>query len=418
MYLNVHRKGELVMFEGKIIKFYREKLKLTQEQLGKDICSITHISKIECNRTTFNNEIISLLSERLGINMEDEINKLINIKNRLSQWHEAIIMQLNNEIEQINLELECDELIKISDYTHLYELLRVRYLLIHNETREAEKIIKKIQKLENELSDYEFNLLKHVLGIYYLSLQNHNKAIQTLKQIQIEYYHNPEYYYHLAIAYHTINSPVLAYYYAEKSHKFFKDINNYLRVIDAEMIMIIQVTEDGNHEEVINRFKNLIKSCELCNAPDRKAKVLHNLGYEYYRQKNYILAIGYYRESMALKNQESATYLLSFESYIRCAYDGKLIPTDELIKLAEDGLVIAIRMNEVLFIHLIRLTLYLLKSKVKEYHQYLAKKALPMYVKYGYSFLIQQSEKELFNYYSKMNLPDKALEMANLLITK
>ncbi|GGI14851.1 helix-turn-helix domain-containing protein [Gottfriedia solisilvae] len=406
------------MFEGKIIKFYRVKLKLTQEQLGRDICSITHISKIECNRTTCNNEIISLLSERLGINMEDEINKLINIKNRLSQWHEAIIMQLQNEIEQINLELECDELIKISDYIHLYELLRIRYLLIHKHTREAEKIIKKIQKIENELSDYESNLLKHVLGIYYLSKQNHNKAIQTLKQIQIEDYHNPEYYYHLAIAYHTIHSPVLAYYYAEKSHKFFKDINNYLRVIDAEMIMIIQVTEDCNHEEIINRFKNLIKSCELCNAPDRKSKVLHNLAYEYYRRKNYVLAIGYYRESMALKNQESATYLLSFESYIRCAFDGNLIPTDVLIKLAEEGLVIAIRLNELLFIHLFRLTLYLLKSKIKEYHQYLEKKALPMYVKYGYSFLIQRSEKELFNYYSKMNLPEKALEMAKLLITK
>lgn len=405
------------MYEGKIIKFYREKLKLTQEQLGKDICSITHISKIECNRTTYNNEIISLLSERLGINMVDEINKLINIKNRLSQWHEAIIMQLNNEIEQINLELECDELIKISDYIHLYELLKVRYLLIHNHTREAEKIIKKIQKIVNELSDYENNLLKHVLGIYYLSKQNHNKAIQTLKEIQIEDYHNPEYYYHLAIAYHTIHSPVLAYYYAEKSHKFFKDINNYLRVIDAEMIMIIQITDDGNHEEIITRFKNLIKSCELCNAPDRKAKVLHNLAYEYYRRKNYVLSIGYFRESMTLKNQESATYLLSFESYIRCAFDGKLIPTDELIKLAEEGLVVAIRLNELLFIHLFRLTLYILKSKCKEYHQYLAKKALPMYVKYGYSFLIQRSEKELFNYYSKMNLPDQALEIAKLLIS-
>ncbi|WML27203.1 hypothetical protein [Neobacillus sp. OS1-33] len=33
------------MYEGKIIKFYREKYKLTQEQLGKDICSITLLRK-------------------------------------------------------------------------------------------------------------------------------------------------------------------------------------------------------------------------------------------------------------------------------------------------------------------------------------------------------------------------------------
>ncbi|MEH6936752.1 helix-turn-helix transcriptional regulator [Bacillus sp. JJ664] len=404
------------MHEGKIIKFYREKFKLTQEQLGKDICSITHISKIECNRTTCNNEIITLLSERLGINMEIEINKLINIKHRLSQWHDAIVMQFGEEIEHINLELEREELIVISDYIYLYELLRVRYLLIHNRTREAEKIIKKIQKIENLLTDYESNLLKHVLGIYYLANQDHNKAIHILKQIQIDCYHNPEYYYHLAIAYHTINSPVLAYYYAEKSHKFFKDINNYLRVIDAEMIMVIQVTDDCDQEEIINRFKNLIKSCDICNAPERKAKVLHNLGYEYYRRKNYEHGIGYYRQSMALKEKDTPAYLLSLEGYIRCSFDGELKKTDELIRLAEDGLIIAIRLNQKLYIHLFRLTLYLLKSKIKEYHQYLANKALPMYMKFGYSFLIQRSEKELFNYYAKINLPDKALEMAKLLI--
>ncbi|PEJ57611.1 transcriptional regulator [Bacillus sp. AFS002410] len=404
------------MYEGKIIKFYREKYKLTQEQLGKNICSITHISKIECNRTTFNNEIINILSERLGIVIDVEINKLINIKHRLTQWNDAIIMQLAEEIEQINSELEHEELLAISDYIHLYHLLRVRYFLIHNNTREAIKIIKKIQKLENELTDYESNLLKHVLGIYYLKCEDHIKAIQTLKQIQIEDYKNPEYYYHLAMAYHTIQSPVLAYYFAEKSHKYFKDINNYLRVIDAEMIMIIQVTENSDYEEIITRFKSLIKSCDICNAPDRKAKLLHNLAYEYYRRKNYDQARLHYKQSMSLKDPESPNYLLSLEGYIHTSFKGELIPTNELIQLAEDGLIIAIRINQLLYIHLFRLILYLLKSKEKEYFKYLANKALPMFNTYGYTYLIQRSEKELFNYYSKINLPDKALEMAKLIL--
>ncbi len=404
------------MYEGKILKFYREKYKLTQEQLGKDICSITHISKIECNRTTFNNEIIDILSERLGIEMDVEKKKLINIKHRLTEWNDAIIMQLAEEIEQINSELEHAELLAISDYIHLYHLLSVRYFLIHNNTHEAMKIIKKIQKLENELTDYESNLLKHVLGIYYLKCEDHTKAIQTLKQIQIEDYKNPEYYYHLAMAYHTIQSPVLAYYFAEKSHKYFKDINSYLRVIDAEMIMIIQVTENSDYEEIITRFKSLIKSCDICNAPDRKAKLLHNLAYEYYRRKNYDQARLHYKQSMSLKDPESPNYLLTLEGYIRTSFEGELIPKNELIQLAEDGLIIAIRINQLLYIHLFRLTLCLLKSKEKEYFKYLANKALPMFNKYGYTYLIQRSEKELFNYYSKVNLPDKALEMAKLIL--
>jgi transcriptional regulator with XRE-family HTH domain len=404
------------MYEGKIIKFYREKYKLTQEQLGKDICSITHISKIECNQTTYSPEIISLLSKRLGINIELEVNKLKNIKQHLFHWQDAIIMQSLEDMEQINSELEREVLIEISEYKFMYQLLRARYFLMKNWSHEAIKTIKKIQKIENKLTPYETNLLKHVLGIYYIAKQEYVKAIETLKTIQNEDYNNPEYYYHLAIAYHTIQSPVLAYYYAEKSHQFFQDMNNYLRVIDAEMLMIIQVEVDDGKEEILQRFKKLIKSCDLLNAPERKAKVLHNLAAEYLRRKNYEQASRFYKESMSLKDQESPVYLLSLEGFIRSSFDGNLINNDQLIQLAEHGLTIATRIKDLLYIHLFKLLLYLLKSKEKEYHQYLFNKALPMFSNSGYTYLIKRSKKELFHYYSNNNLLDEAMEMANLLI--
>lgn len=404
------------MYEGKIVKFYREKYNLTQEQLGKGICSFTHISKIECNQTTFATEIIALLSERLGINMEIEVKKLLRVKHQIFKLHEAIIMQLFKDMTRINGELEQEELIQISEYFFMYQLLRARYLLMHNKCQEAHKIIKKIQKIENKLTSFESNLLKHVLGIYYLEKQEYVTAIETLKTIQIQNYNNPEYYYHLAIAYHTIQSPVLAYYYAEKSHHFFNDMNNYLRVIDAEMLMIIQVEDDDGNEEILNRYKKLIKSCELCNVPERKAKVLHNLAAEYYRRKDYKQASEFYKESMSLKNLDSPVYLLSLEGYIRSSFDGNLIANDQLIQLAEDGLTIAIRIKHLLYIHLFKLLLNLLKFKEKEYHQYLINKALPMFIKSGYTYLIKRSKKELFHYYANNNLQDKALEMATLLI--
>ncbi|PAE38610.1 hypothetical protein CHI06_18090 [Bacillus sp. 7884-1] len=406
----------LVMYEGKIIKFYREKYKLTQEQLGKDICSITHISKIECNQTTYSPEIISLLSKRLGINIELEVNKLKNIKQHLFHWQDAIIMQSFEDMEQINSELERELLIEISEYRFMYQLLRARYFLMKNWPLEAIKTIKKLQKIENKLTPYETNLLKHVMGIYYIAKQEYVKAIETLKTIQNEDYNNPEYYYHLAIAYHTIQSPVLAYYYAEKSHQFFQDMNNYLRVIDAEMLMIIQVEVDDGKEEILQRFKKLIKSCDLLNAPERKAKVLHNLAAEYLRRKNYEQASRFYKQSMSLKDPESPVYLLSLEGFIRSSFDGNLINNDQLIQLAEHGLTIATRIKELLYIHLFKLLLYLLKSKEKEYHQYLFNKALPMFSNSGYTYLIKRSKKELFHYYSNNNLLDEALEMANLLI--
>ncbi|WP_163103535.1 helix-turn-helix domain-containing protein [Peribacillus alkalitolerans] len=404
------------MYEGKIIRFYREKYKLTQEQLGKGICSGTHISKIERLHTEYAPEIITLLSDRLGINIENETTKLQNIKKRLNHWHDVIIMQLFDEMDQINHELEQDDLIQISDYKNLYKLLRARYLLMHTLTEDAFKIICEIQKNESKLSSYEDNLLKHVLGIYYLAKHENFKAVQALKSINETEYNNKEFTYHLAVAYHSIQSPVMTFFYADKARQFFKEINNYLRVIDAEMLMVIQVKDDGEFKETIQRFENLIKSCELCNSPVRKAKVLHNLAYEYFRRNNFELASKYYKESMSIKDNNSSPYLLSLEGYIRSSFNGSILPQEELLQLAKEGLETASEKNERLFINLFNLLCYLIQDQEQEYHQFLCDQALPMFKQFGYVYLIQRSKKELFNYYMKLKQTSKALKMANLLI--
>ncbi|QIZ07700.1 helix-turn-helix transcriptional regulator [Priestia megaterium] len=404
------------MYEGKIIKFYREKYQMTQEQLGKGICSGTHISKIERLHTEYAPEIVTLLSERLGITIENEIIKLKNIKERLNHWHDVIVMQLFEEMDLINHELEQEDLIQISDYIYLYKLLRVRYLLMHNLTEEASDIIVEIEKKEDKLSSYEANLYKHVLGVYYLAKHENLKAIQTLKSINKADYNNKEYTYHLAVAYHSIESPVMAYFFADKSRQFFKEINNYLRVIDAEMLMAIQVKDDGDFKESIQRFESLIKSCDLCHSPARKAKVLHNLAFEHFRRKNYEPANKYYKESMSLKDNESSPYLLSLEGYINSAYYGSLLPKDELLQLANGGLETAIKRKEQLYINLFTLLSYLIQDKEEKYHQYLSEHSLPLFEKFGFVYLIKRSKKDLFNYYFKQKKARKALKMANLLI--
>ncbi|MEH7436444.1 helix-turn-helix transcriptional regulator [Neobacillus drentensis] len=404
------------MFEGKIIRFYREKYQMTQEQLGKGICSGTHLSKIERLQTEYAPEIITLLSERLGINMDEEILKLKNIKKRLDYWHDVIIKQLFDEMEQIYYELKQEDLIQISNYVNLYQLLCVRFLLMNHLTDEACGIINEIQESEHKLSPYETNLYKHVLGVYFLAKHEFYEAFQSLKAINEEEYPNQEYYYHLAAAYHSNELPVMAYFYADKARQFFKNINSYLRVIDAEMLMLIQIKDDGDFNDTIKGFNNLIHSCDSCNSPERKARVLHNLAFEYFRRMNYKLASKYYYESMMLKDKESSPFLLSLEGYIRSSFDGGLLTKNELFQLVEEGLHTSKNMNDQLYINLFTLLCYLIQNKEQEYYQYLADNSLPMFEKYGFVYLIQRSKKELFNYYSKMKRSCDALKLADIII--
>lgn len=404
------------MYEGKIIRFYREKYQMTQEQLGKGICSGTHISKIERLQTEYAPEIITLLAERLGINIEDEILKLKNIKRRLDQWQDVIIKELFEEMNLIHNELLQVELIQISNYINLYQLLRIRYLLMNHSVDEAYQIITEMQKNEFKLSTYEVNLLKHVLGIYYLAKHENLKAIQFLKSIQETEYNNKEYFYHLAVAYHSHELPVMSYFYAEKALQFFKENKSYLRSIDTEMLMLIQVKDDGSFNETIKGFENLIQSCDLCSSPERKARVCHNLAYEYFRRKKYDLASKYYYQSMTIKDHESSKYLLSLEGYIRSAFNGNLLSQNELIHLVKQGLETAIKNNELLYIHLFNLQSLLIENKEDDYHQYLKNEALPMFKQFGFMYLIKRSNQELFNYYTKLNQTNEALNIAQLLI--
>ncbi|MCP3740274.1 helix-turn-helix domain-containing protein [Rossellomorea sp. BNER] len=406
------------MYKGKIIKFYRQKAKLTQQQIGNGICSNTHVSKIERGMTDYSPEITLLLSKRLGINIEEEVKRYKHIKTLLDSWHDAMIKQRDKEIELIKDKLEKEPLIQISDYQILYELLRARYHLLHNNLKQADKTIKAIQKKHKYLPSYESNLLKHLLGMYYLSKKDVIKAFTILKAINGEDYNNAEYYLTLATSYLAAGSKVMAYYYAEKSLQFFINSNNILKAIDAEMIMLMTRESDGHRDFQIKveQYHALIQTCELCHALDKKARLLHNLAYEYYNRNEYEAAKQLYEQSMVLKEKKSAFYLISLEGFIRCCLEGNLLSNNELVKLAYEGLSIAMETTEYLYSINFKLLLHLINEHHSEYYSYLTTNALPYFKKCGCVTLVQRYEKELFHYYLKTDKTGKALELATKVI--
>lgn len=406
------------MYKGKIIKFYREKAKLTQEQLGKGVCSVTHISKIERGLTEYSSEIAVILSKRLKINIEQELEYLINLKKKLDEWHEVIISQNMHEASRINEELETNQLLQISEHVIYYKLLQAKYNLKQGNMKKVKIHISKIQSSYNNLSDYETNLFKHILGLYYMFIEEHKKSIDTFNEIDYKTYSDPSFYYDLGVAYHNVHSPVLAYYYAEKALNHFKKTNNFLRIIDTENLMLIQVESDQHRDidSTIEQYENLIKLCDLCNSPDKKAKVLHNFAYEHLRRKNYHTAGELYKESMELKEKDSTNYLLSLEGYIRSCIKGKFLSQKALLGLVNNGLSIATENGETLYIFIFTLHVFSINQEEDNYYQYLTKYVLPYFNSHGYTLIAQRYNGDLFNYYVRIGNTKKALDIANTII--
>lgn len=406
------------MYEGKIIKHYRKKANITQEQLGDGICSVTHISKIERGITEYSPEITMLLANRLGIDMQQELSRLANLKDKLSYWHELMISQNLQAAEALYVELKENELLRLSEHANYYKLLVANYHLIQGNPAISKQYLNGIQLSLDALSGYELNLFKHVLALYHLAVDQHTKSIDIFNSIDFKLYPNPSIYYDLAVAYQHVHSPVLAYHYAEKALNHFKKTNQFLRIIDTENLMLIQVESDRyrNFEDTIEQYENLLTLCDLCNSSDKKAKILHNFAYEHFRRNNYETAGNLYKQSMALKDKGSPLYLLSLEGYTRSALMGNYLPQSALYELIEEGLFIAENCQEPLYMHIFTLHKYAVADPEDAYHEYLHTHVLPFLKRHGYTLTAQTYDRDLFNYYSKKGNSEKALKVAKRLI--
>ena len=405
------------MIEGKMIKFYREKAGLTQGQLVNGICSVTHLSKIERGITEYSEEITQLLAKKLNINPQEEIARYHNLSKKLEQWHDAMVMQNLKESESLKKELEQDDLIQLQEFHLYYLLLSARFHLLKNQLGQAKKLINHIQRIESTLSLHDANMLKHVCGIYYFLSGQYQECVDVLISIDQQQYNRLEYFYHLAIAYHSINSPVRAYYYAEKALRYFRNTLNILRIIDTEMVMLIQLNANEPHDfnETIQTYEKLLKMCDTCYAVERKAKLYHNFGFEYARRRHYKKAVGLFQEALKLIDEHSPHYLTTLDRYIFSCHAGNLLSKESLLELAQKGLDLAKEANSNDWINF-QLHLYLLNDEIENYYQCVETTALPYFKKMGYKILIDYFEKKLFQYLYEKGETEKALELAKSLI--
>lgn len=405
------------MTEGQIIKFYREQQSLTQGELGQGICSITHLSKIERGVTEYSSDIIDLLCERLKINMYHELDRYHLTGQKLSAWHNAIVMQRSGEVERLKIEIDQEILKDLPSYHISYRLLLVRYYLYNIQLDLAHKLITRIRNDHAPYTLYEKNFFRHSLGIYYFLNGQYRDCIDILTAIDQTHYTEQEYFYHLAIAYHSIHSNTTAYYYGEKALQYFRQTLNVLRMIDTESLMLIQLhlSESSNFSELVQKYHNLIKTCDLCHAVDRKSKLIHNLAFEYLKRGDYDKSYSLFQQVIEVLDTHGSLYLSTLDCYITAAYHGNLLPMAEMLRLSRYGLKLATGSKDKRVIDF-KLQLLLLQNKMKDYYSCIKDEALPLFKASGDNYAIERYERKLLTYYSDQNDETQALQFALSLI--
>lgn len=409
------------MHTGEIIRFYREKAGLTQSQLGEGICTTTHVSKIERGKTAYSDDIISLFSERLGIDIHHEITTFHQVEKQLQLWHNSIIMRRMNLVEQMKSELEKSPFLESSKYGVYYHLLRARYYLLHNKDDLSSNILDSIQRGSSPLTAYETNLFLHVLGLIYIrdnTDENQQKAVQVLKKIDMDTYKNEECYYHISIAYHCIGNKVMSYFYAGKALSFFKKTNNYTGAIKAETLMLLQLSSEMylEFEDLVERYKSLIQDTDSLGYSDQKGALLNNLGYEYYNREEYALAKKCFKEALNLAEKGSISYLRRLCNFTDACIEGNLANSKQIMKHIQHGLSESKSANSTQFTTLFELFSLRMDNKSDDYFSYLENKALPYFFETKNVLLIERFGKVLYEYYVESEEFKKAVQLSNQLM--
>lgn len=410
------------MLEGEIIKFYRNKAGLTQEQLGKGICSSKHVGKIEQGQTSYSSEIITFLTERLHIDMQKEVTNFKQLEKKLHCWHTSIIKNNMSDVEKIKKELENSPFIKSSKYAPLYQLLQARYYILKKDSEKTYEILQKVETDQSNLPPYETNLLRHVWSIYYISnyittsIKNYQKSIKSLHKINEDEYKNSEYFYHLAVSYNFIGSSANAYAYAEKALRHFKETNNYLRAIDAESLMLLQIGNEIHIDlkELTESYLSLIHDCEVLHAPEKKGILLSNLGYEYFKRKDFDQAYKYYKEALHKVDKPSLLYLQRLYNYLECSLEGKQLRKTVLLKKAQEGRSMAKSLNNLLFKTLYKLLIFRIEGEIDQYYNFMEKDALPYIKAHSHTLWINIFAKQLYTYYMEKEQYEKAAKTSKI----
>ncbi|WP_137791427.1 helix-turn-helix domain-containing protein [Bacillus sp. E(2018)] len=412
------------MIEGEIIKFYRKRRGLSQEQLGKDICTTTHVSKIERGQTKYSTEIIALFSKRLDIDIQKEMQFFQDMEKKLHQWHNSIIMQRMKEVEKTKSELDQFPIVQSSKHAALYQMVLARYYLLKNEPQKAAEILKRIKT--EHLTPYEDNMYKHVKGIYYLQkynnfhVENRKKAIELLSTIDKISYGNEEYCYHLAMAYQWVESKTMAYINAKKAVDYFKRNNNFSRAIQAESVMLLQIecTTQHEFEQKVNRYLQLIQDSETLNEIGIIGMLLHNLGLEFFKRKDYKNAHIYYRKALKMADKKTAIYLNRLYNFLDNSIDGKLQSQRQNLKNAEEGLTAARMLKHLLYLHLFQLHVFIIKGETDAYFSYLENIAMRFFQDQNQFSRIEKFGKQLYHYYADTKQYEKAVEISALFLVR
>ncbi len=318
---------EVPMF-GQKIHYFRKLKGLTQEQLAHGICSVSHLSKIENGHETPSPHMLDHLCKRLNISPTeiDSQGDIETITQKLQEWY---IFLGNRDLKEAahRYPLLKEQIYQIQDPNLLlkFKIFTLHYQLLLRDIKSARRIVKEIEPFEKKLNSdlkYYYYLF---YGFYSFLNENYFEALKLYKLAEKirdeQFIQEPEVYYYLSLINMQLHRTFQSFKYAEMSLNIFQRDCNYIRSIDCQILLGVNMTRTHQYDQAEKYLSNALQMAEKLSNCELMSYSYHNLGYMYLSQGNYQKAIHNFLKSSECWEEEHyekkvRTYYCLAKAYI------------------------------------------------------------------------------------------------------
>lgn len=306
--------GDCLKF-GALIKYYRTQKRITQKELAKGICSISHLSKIENNSKEANKETIILLLKKLQIDFEEINEKEELIQKLLVDVHQKMnFYQKEEALAVFNKLSELENIVPYSVNIYFYELTKLRFLLFSGLLEKAEREIKILRKQKINFSQHEDYLFQYYNGILLIMKGEYIRADEVLNKLldgKNSDIATGEFHYHRALVKSALQETGYAIHYGKQALQIFMHNHNFVRLLHTLMLLGINYTQSGIYEEAEECFRHLLRNGELLNDPQLLSQIYHNIGFLKKKMDNPEEALYFFQKSLSSQPVDSINNLVT-----------------------------------------------------------------------------------------------------------
>ncbi|MFS0752656.1 helix-turn-helix domain-containing protein [Oceanobacillus sp. 1P07AA] len=173
---------------GSFIKLQRNKQEMTLGELSDGIVSVSYLSKIENQKTQASPEIIQMLCNRLGIEVDNSQEDLI--RQRCEDWY-AMLFEDQDKKEIVETYNELQELMdkNLSESLMMFEIHKIRYYLVLGDYDIALQKINELSEVSNSFDNEQQYYWFKFKGNYYSISGDFSQAMYMYKNSEDKLLH-------------------------------------------------------------------------------------------------------------------------------------------------------------------------------------------------------------------------------------